>query len=81
VLDERVYFIDFGLGEKCSEDEIRGVDLHLLMEAFSATHRNPQCFDWVMQGYKNLFGDTSLIEKKIEDISKRGRYTRSSTIT
>lgn len=73
---DRVYFIDFGLGEKCCEDEVRGVDLHLLMEAFSATHRNPHCFGWVMQGYRKAFGNASMIEKKIEDIGKRGRYTR-----
>jgi len=77
---ERVYFIDFGLGEKCCEDEARGVDLHLLMEAFSATHRNPQCFEWVMQGYRKAFGDASMIEKKIEDIGKRGRYTRRDNV-
>ncbi len=76
----RVYFIDFGLGEKCCEDEVRGVDLHLLMEAFSATHRNPRCFGWVMQGYRKTFGDASMIEKKIEDIGKRGRYTRESNV-
>ncbi len=81
LLKGRVYFIDFGLGEKCCEDEVRGVDLHLLMEAFSATHRNPRCFGWVIQGYRDIFGDASMIEKKIADISKRGRYMRSGTIT
>jgi len=75
---DRVYFIDFGLGDKCCEDEVRGVDLHLLMEAFRATHPTPQCFEWVMQGYRKTFGDASMIEKKIEDIGKRGRYTRGN---
>lgn len=75
-LDNRIYFIDFGLGEKNREDEIRGVDMHLLMEAFQATHKNPSCFTWVLEEYKKNFVDAKRIEKKIEAISKRGRYMR-----
>jgi len=34
LLDNRIHFIDFGLGCKNSEMEAKGVDLHVLMEAF-----------------------------------------------
>jgi Kae1-associated kinase Bud32 len=37
-LDDRIYFIDFGLGAKNIELEAKGVDLHVLMEAFESTH-------------------------------------------
>jgi Kae1-associated kinase Bud32 len=76
LLDDRIYFIDFGLGSKNGEIETKGVDLHVLMEAFESTHsRQPNCFDYVIEGYKKEFcGNANAVIKKIEDIVKRGRY-------
>lgn len=76
LLDDRIHFIDFGLGEKNSEMEAKGVDLHVLMEALESTHSQyPNCFDYVLDGYrKGLKGDADLVVKKVEDIVKRGRY-------
>jgi Kae1-associated kinase Bud32 len=74
--DDRIHFIDFGLGEKNSEVEAKGVDLHVLMEAIESTHsRYSDCFNYVLEGYKNkLDNDANLVIRKIEDIVKRGRY-------
>lgn len=76
LLDDRIHFIDFGLGEKNSELEAKGVDLHVLMEALESTHSQyASCFDHVLDGYKKeLTDDANLVIKKIEDIVKRGRY-------
>jgi len=76
VLDDRVHFIDFGLGGKNSEVEAKGVDLHVLMEAFESTHsKYPACFQYVLEGYKKEYrGDVRAVMKKIDDIVKRGRY-------
>ena len=76
LLDDRVHFIDFGLGEKNSEIEAKGVDLHVLMEALESTHsKYANCFDYVLDGYKKEFkGDANIVVKKIEEIVKRGRY-------
>lgn len=76
LLDDRVHFIDFGLGEKNSELETKGVDLHVLMEALESTHsRYASCFDYVLDGYRKEFkGDADAVVKKIEEIVKRGRY-------
>lgn len=76
ILDGRVHFIDFGLGEKNSEIEAKGVDLHVLMEAISSTHSQyAHCFDYVLDGYKKeLYTDANAVIKKIEEIVKRGRY-------
>lgn len=76
--DEKVYFIDFGLGEFSFEIERRGVDLHLLMEAFSSAHPEyPDLFNHVMEGYRSTYkGNAREIEKKIEEIIKRGRYMK-----
>lgn len=76
LLDDRIHFIDFGLGSINGEVEAKGVDLHVLMEAFDSTHsRYPDCFNDVFEGYKRQFhGDGSTVKKKIDDIVRRGRY-------
>jgi TP53 regulating kinase-like protein len=74
--NDRIHFIDFGLGCKNSELEAKGVDLHVLMEAFESTHsKYTHCFQDVFEGYTRMFqGDTSAVMKKIEEIVRRGRY-------
>jgi Kae1-associated kinase Bud32 len=76
LLNDRIHFIDFGLGCKNGEMEAKGVDLHVLMEAFESTHsKYSHCFEYVFEGYKKQFrGDASAVMKKIEDIVRRGRY-------
>ena len=76
LLGDRIHFIDFGLGSKNGEIETKGVDLHVLMEAFESTHsQHPDCFDYALEGYKKEFsGNAGAVIKKIEDIVKRGRY-------
>jgi len=72
----RVYFIDFGLGEKNNEVESKGVDLHVLMEAIESTHsKYSDYFKYVLEGYKKeLKADANQVINKIEDIVRRGRY-------
>jgi len=74
--DDKIHFIDFGLGEKSTEIETKGVDLHVLMEAIESTHsKYSNCFDYVLEGYKEeLKQDANLVIRKIEEIVKRGRY-------
>jgi len=74
--DNRIYFIDFGLGCKSDEIETKGVDLHVLMEAFDSTHsKYPKCFSYVIKGYKKECKlNANAVIKKINDIVKRGRY-------
>ncbi len=74
--NDKIFFIDFGLGCKSVESEDKGVDLHVLMEAFESTHSEfPDCFQNVLKGYKDLMKDKSKeVIDKIDDIIKRGRY-------
>ncbi len=76
LLDDHIHFIDFGLGSKCDEIEARGVDLHVLMEAFESTHsKYPQCFEYVLEGYKKEYNpNANAVINKIDDIVRRGRY-------
>jgi len=75
-LHDRIHFIDFGLGCKNIEIEAKGVDLHVLMEAFESTHsKYASCFRYVVEGYSKVYqGDASLVLKKIDEIVRRGRY-------
>jgi Kae1-associated kinase Bud32 len=74
--EDKVFFIDFGLGEINHELEAKGVDLHVLMEALESTHsKHAEEFKTVLKGYENKYhGDVNQVKKKIEDIIKRGRY-------
>jgi len=74
--DGKIHFIDFGLGEKNTEIETKGVDLHVLMEAIESTHsKYSNCFDYVLEGYaEELRQDPNRVIRKIEEIVKRGRY-------
>jgi TP53 regulating kinase-like protein len=74
----KIFFIDFGLGEKNSELEAQGVDLHLLKRAFQSTHYKfwEECLQSVLCGYTSVLG-VQVAEKvyeKIREIEKRGRY-------
>jgi len=75
-LHDRIHLIDFGLGCKNIELEAKGVDLHVLMEAFESTHsKYSHCFEYVLEGYtKHFRGDGSTVVEKIEEIVRRGRY-------
>jgi Kae1-associated kinase Bud32 len=76
LLNDKIHFIDFGLGEKNIDIESKGVDLHVLMEAIESTHsKYSRCFDYVLEGYKKeLKSNANQVIKKIEEIVKRGRY-------
>ena len=76
--DGRIYFIDFGLGEKNIELEAQGVDMHLLKRALQSTHFMfwEECYQAVLCGYTSVRG-VELAEKvyeKIREIERRGRY-------
>jgi TP53 regulating kinase-like protein len=74
----RIFFVDFGLGEKNSELEARGVDLHLLKRALQSTHFQfaEPCFAAVMKGYAEAIGTAVAkdVLAKIREIERRGRY-------
>ena len=74
----KIFFVDFGLGEKTKELEARGVDLHLMKRALQSTHFRftEECFDAVIRGYSKVLGAETVknILDKIKEIERRGRY-------
>jgi len=73
----RIVVIDFSLGSKSSELEDKGVDMHLLEEAFhSAHHKRSGLYDSVKDSYVKTYHAGAEVLKKVKEIEKRGRYTR-----
>lgn len=76
--ENKLFLVDFGLGEKNSELEARGVDLHLMKRALQSTHFQfaEECFDAVIKGYATILGEAEAkdVLAKVREIEKRGRY-------
>ena len=76
--DGKIFFVDFGLGEKTAELEARGVDLHLMKRALQSTHFQfaRECFESVIRGYADVLGAEASkdVLDKIREIERRGRY-------
>jgi TP53 regulating kinase-like protein len=74
----KIFLVDFGLGEKSTELEARGVDLHLMKRALQSTHYQfaEECFKSVMAGYSEVLGveEAEKVLEKIREIERRGRY-------
>jgi len=74
----KVVFVDFGLSERSTELETKGVDLHLMKRAFQSTHYKyaRECFEAVLEGYAGVVGEDAAknVLEKIREIKRRGRY-------
>jgi TP53 regulating kinase and related kinases len=74
----RIFFVDFGLGEKNAELEAQGVDMHLMKRALQSTHYQfwEECFQNVLCGYTSVLGieRAEKVYEKIREIERRGRY-------
>jgi len=74
---ERIVLIDFSLGSKTSELEDKGVDMHLLEEAFHSAHyRRSELYEVVKDSYVRRYEGGREVLAKVREIEKRGRYTR-----
>jgi len=73
-----VYLIDFGLGNFSNKIEDKAVDLHLLKEALVSKHNKVWeiCFNTIIDIYKKQVKDSEQVIKRLEQIEKRGRYTK-----
>jgi Kae1-associated kinase Bud32 len=74
---ERIVLIDFSLGSRTSELEDKGVDMHLLEEAFHSAHyKRSELYETVKDSYVKAYPAGADVLKKVKEIEKRGRYTR-----
>ena len=74
--DNKIWLIDFSLGEKNAKIEELGVDFHLLKEAFLSAHSEIfDRFQIVIDSYREHFENADAIIKRMKEIESRGRYT------
>ena len=73
--ENRVYFIDFGLGFESKKAEDRAVDLHLIKQALEAKHFDnyEKFFKAILTGYK-LSKNYQATLNRLKAVEKRGRY-------
>lgn len=76
--DEKIFFIDFGLGIHSTRIEDKAMDLVVLKKALMASHpkKFPKIWEGILRGYeKGAKKDYDEITKRIQKIEKRARYT------
>jgi len=80
VKDDKIYFIDFGLGHFSKRIEDKGTDLNLFKEAIRATHPKllNLCWQNIVIGYKQILKDWEKVLKKVDEIERRARYVERS---
>ena len=73
--DNKVYFIDFGLGFISNKIEDKAVDLHLLKQALQSKHYKicEKAFAYTLEGYKKCKTFNGVMSR-LEKVEKRGRY-------
>lgn len=75
---ERVFFIDFGLGEINESIETKGVDLLVFKKALYSAHWMiaEECFSHAVEGYQNSNPNADKVLKRLHSIERRGRYIK-----
>ena len=73
--DNKLYFIDFGLGFISDKLEDKAVDLHLMRQAIDSKHymHAEESFSYILEGYKTSKNYQDAI-KRLEKVESRGRY-------
>lgn len=74
--ENKIVFLDFGLGKISHLVEDKGVDLLVFKKAINGIHHDisQECFNSILEGYEGA-QDYKQIVAKIEGIEGRGRYT------
>jgi TP53 regulating kinase-like protein len=76
--NNKIYFIDFGLGEFSKRIETLAIDLSVLKEAFKSTHFKHLNLLWdsFIKGYKQTNDNFNKVLETLDNIEKRGRYVK-----
>ena len=74
--DDKIYFIDFGLGAISKKIEDKGTDLHLVKEALNSQHSDicEDCWKLFLKSYIEFCKDSKEILNRLKKIEQRGRY-------
>ena len=71
----KLYLIDFGLAYLEKTIEARGVDVHVLFQAFESTHEDhEELIGAFKKGYIRTFMGAEKVLERVKEIESRGRY-------
>ena len=73
--NDKIYFIDFGLGFNSHKFEDKAVDIHLLRQALESKHFKhwETLFKEVLKAYSKS-KDSKIVLERLKAVEKRGRY-------
>ncbi|HEB46920.1 MAG TPA: Kae1-associated serine/threonine protein kinase [Candidatus Pacearchaeota archaeon] len=73
--NDKIYFIDFGLGFNSHKFEDKAVDIHLLRQALESKHFKhwEALFKEVLKAYSKS-KDSKIVLERLKAVEKRGRY-------
>ena len=76
--ENKLYFIDYGLGFTSKKAEDKAVDLHLIKQALEAKHfkNYEKFFSAVLEGYK-ISSQAKAIIERLKKVEARGRYKQA----
>ncbi|MFQ6105847.1 MAG: KEOPS complex kinase/ATPase Bud32 [Candidatus Hydrothermarchaeaceae archaeon] len=76
LLSNRIYFIDFGLGEINDAIEAKGVDILVFKKSLRSTHykHEKECFENFVKGYSSEYKAYKSVLERLNEIERRGRY-------
>ncbi len=76
--NEKIFFIDFGLGFFSKRIEDYATDLSVLKESIKATHFKylNELWQFIIASYKKKFDKSEQVLEKIKEIERRGRYVK-----
>ncbi len=74
--DDKIYFIDFGLGDFSKDMEDFAVDLLLFKKCIRTSHfkYEKEIMDSFLKGYQSINKDIDKILKRMDEIERMGRY-------
>ena len=80
--DNKITFIDFGLGKFSSAVEDHAVDILLIKKCFTSTHtnRDKQFFKAFQEGYKLSKDNANSVFKRAVKVEARGRHLKEDQV-
>ena len=80
--DNKITFIDFGLGKFSSAVEDHAVDILLIKKCFTSTHtnRDKQFFKAFQDGYKLSKDNANSVFKRAVKVEARGRHLKEDQV-
>ena len=80
--DDKITFIDFGLGKFSNAVEDHAVDILLIKKCFTSTHtnRDKQFFKAFQEGYKLSKNNANSVFKRAVKVEARGRHLKEDQV-